>query len=64
LSDKYFVILHDQHGGGMPMTSDEYGQQLTLFDSFEEASEAGSANALGRACGFEVHDFDNDGCGY
>lgn len=62
VADKYFVIIHDQHGGGIPMTSDEYGQSLTLFDTWDEANKAAHGNAMARACGHDIHQF-GESCG-
>lgn len=58
---KYFVILHDQHGGAVAMTGDDDGFQLALFPTREEAEAAGEGNIMGRACGFDVHEL-GGGC--
>ena len=58
---KYFVILHDQQGGAVAMTCDEYGFQLSLFETYEEADDAGSSNIMGKACGYDVHEL-GGGC--
>lgn len=61
MSNKYFVILHDQHGGAVAMTCDDDGFQLSLFETREEAEKAGQDNIMGRACGFDVHEL-GGGC--
>jgi hypothetical protein len=54
---RFFVVIYDQHGGGIPMTDDDWGQCLCLFPSRDLAEKAGDRNAMGRACGYEVHRF-------
>lgn len=53
--ERFFVIIHDQHGGACPMTCDDYGNELSLFDTREEAEAAGDRNLMARACGYEIH---------
>lgn len=60
--DRFFVILHDQHGGALAMTNDFYGAQMALFDTYEEADKAGSNNMMGEAWRYEIHSFGKGGC--
>jgi len=57
MDERFFVIIYDQHGGGMPMVDDEWGQSLRLFPSRELAEKAGERNIMAKACGYEVHNF-------
>lgn len=57
----YIVILRDQHGGFVPMICDDYGIQLSVFETFDEAENAICNNLLGRACGGVVINLDEDG---
>lgn len=58
----HFVVIFDQHGGAIVMSEDEDRLSISLFDTIQEAEEAGNDNALARACGFEIHTL-GGGCG-
>jgi hypothetical protein len=50
----YFVMLNHQNGQIMPLISAGSDDEIAMFETAEEANEAGNRNLLGAAFGFEV----------
>jgi len=61
---KYFVMLNTYQSTPALLNDAEEDEEgswcATLFDTKEEAEQAGIANTLGRSCGFSVYCWDTD----
>jgi hypothetical protein len=51
----WFVMLKNARGGPMPLVTED--DVVILFDSQKAASDAGKANPLGEAFGFELYEW-------
>jgi len=60
MNNTYFVMLKTQSGETLvPLTHDN--GELAMFETRAKATEAGSTNLLGTACGFMVFDVEFEG---
>jgi len=52
---KFFVMIRHQKGFPMPMVDEN--EDVKLFDTREEAEEAGKKNLFGETFGYEVYEW-------
>ena len=54
---KFFVVVRTQKGYPLPMVEGKYEDDVKLFDTREEAEQAGEKNLFGETFGYEIYEW-------